>query len=93
MKLLWTPIVVAAVVTLAGCEQSSLVGPSAETSALPNTLEGPGPLSALAGNDAPRGKHVYSWNLIGTPHAYQGWLRRRPPDLRGARRQTMRTSK
>lgn len=29
-------------------------------------------MSALAGNDAPRGKHVYSWNLIGTPHAYQG---------------------
>ena len=58
MKLLWTPIVVAAVVTLAGCEQSSLVGPSAETSALPNTLEGP--LAVQTGNGAPSGGHVYS---------------------------------
>src|SRR5262245_55434527 len=28
--------------------------------------------AATSGNGAPRGKHVFSWNLIGTPHDYQG---------------------
>jgi hypothetical protein len=62
MKLLWTPIVAAAVVTLAGCEQNSVVGPSAETSVFPNTLAGP--LAVQTGNGAPSGGH-YSLNIIG----------------------------
>jgi hypothetical protein len=28
--------------------------------------------TGLSGNGAPRGKHVFNWNLVGTPHAYQG---------------------
>ena len=48
MKLLWTPIMAAAVVGLAACEQRSLVGPSAETSVLPHTLAGP--LAVQTGN-------------------------------------------
>lgn len=64
MKLLWTPIVAAAVVTLAGCEQNSVVGPSAETSALPNTLASP--LAVQTGNGAPSGGH-YTLNIIGVP--------------------------
>jgi len=63
MKLRWTPIVAAAVVVLAGCEQSSMVAPSAQ-SALPNMFEGP--LAVQTGNGAPSGGH-YTLNIIGVP--------------------------
>jgi hypothetical protein len=64
MKLLWTPILAAAVVALAACEQRPLVGPSAETSVPPHTLAGP--LAVQTGNGAPSGGH-YSLNIIGVP--------------------------
>jgi hypothetical protein len=64
MKLLWTPILAAAVVGLAACEQRSVVGPSAETGVLPHALAGP--LAVETGNGAPSGAH-FNLNIIGVP--------------------------
>ena len=37
-----------------------------------SSLTAPTPASAAVGNGSPRGKLVFSWNLIGTPKSYTG---------------------
>jgi hypothetical protein len=68
-----------AIAALTACNKSAPLSPSelgsSGASELTSNRDGTlGLLAApgLAGNGAPRGKHVYSWNLIGTPHDYQG---------------------
>src|SRR5262245_41709755 len=68
MKQYWKlPVVGLAVATLAACSQRAPLGPTNQLGS-----RSAAPVFALAGNGAPRGKHVFSWNLIGTPHSYQG---------------------
>ena len=71
MKVQWTKLSFAgvALAALVACSESAPVSPSELSSSRDSSM---GPLSALAGNGAPRGKHVFNWNLIGTPHDYQG---------------------
>lgn len=80
-----------AIAALAACDKSAPFSPSelgsSGASELTSSGDGSAGLlttTALAGNGAPRGKLVYGWNLIGTPPQLPRWLRRRPPDLRGA---------
>jgi len=66
-----------AIAALAACDKSAPMSPSelgrSELGSSPDGLAGPlTTRAALAGNGAPRGQHVYNWNLIGTPHGYQG---------------------
>lgn len=68
-----------AIAALAACNKSAPFSPSELGSSGANELgssrDGSAGLlttTALAGNGAPRGQLVYSWNLIGTPHDYQG---------------------
>jgi hypothetical protein len=71
MKLHWTKLSLMGVViaSLAACSERTPLSPSELSSSRDSSV---GPLAALAGNGAPRGKHVFNWNLIGTPHDYQG---------------------
>ena len=68
-----------AIAMLAACNKSAPFSPSelgsTRGSELGSSSDGSKGLlttMALAGNGAPRGKHVYSWNLIGVPNEYQG---------------------
>ncbi|MGH9383410.1 MAG: hypothetical protein ACRD2N_03860 [Vicinamibacterales bacterium] len=63
-KLSFIGIVIAA---LAACSQRPPLSPSALSSD-----SSAGSLSAVTGNGAPKGKLVFSWNLIGTPGDYEG---------------------
>jgi hypothetical protein len=81
MRLHWKKLSLIGVViaALAACDKSAPISPSelgsSGASELGSSRDGSaGPLTttAVAGNGAPRGKHVFSWNLIGTPHDYQG---------------------
>lgn len=58
------------IATLAACSQSSPTAPSAASATV---TEGPQAAQPSApSNGAPRGRHVFSWNLIGTPGDYEG---------------------
>ena len=81
MKLNWKKLslIGVAIAALAACNKSAPFSPSelgsSGASGLTSSRDGSAGLltpMALAGNGAPRGKLVYSWNLIGTPHDYQG---------------------
>jgi len=68
-----------ALAALAACNKGAPLSPSELGSSGANELgssrdgfAGPLTTRALAGNGAPRGQHVYNWNLIGTPHEYDG---------------------
>ena len=86
MRLHWKKLslIGVAVAALTACNKSAPLSSSALSSSPSALSSSPSELSSsrdnfvgltaptLAGNDAPRGKHVFSWNLIGTPHDYQG---------------------
>ena len=71
MKLPWKKLSCMGIViaALAACNEGAPLSPSELGASRDGSA---GPLTALAGNGAPRGKHVFNWNLIGTPHDYQG---------------------
>ena len=72
MKLNWKSFAVLfpVFVTLAACEQSSPTGPSAAGATVVEGSQAAQP--SASGNGAPRGRHVFSWNLVGTPGDYEG---------------------
>ena len=72
MKLHWKKltVVAVAVAAVAACDQRAPLSPNAQLGSSGNSSVTPS--SALTGNGAPRGRHVYSWNLIGTPGDYEG---------------------
>src|SRR5262245_2155701 len=81
MRLHWKKLSLMGVViaALAACDKSAPISPSelgssrsSELGSSGDGFAGPLTISALAGNGAPRGKHVFNWNLIGTPHDYAG---------------------
>src|SRR5262245_46103833 len=65
-RLFTRTLVIAGLVSAVACSQNS--------SSTRSSLTAPTPESAAAGggNGAPKGKLVFNWNLIGTPHGYQG---------------------
>src|SRR5262245_13714313 len=84
MRLGWKKLSLIGVViaALAACDKSAPISPSelssSRSSELGSSRDGFAGLltttaaPALAGNGAPRGQHVFNWNLIGTPHGYDG---------------------
>src|SRR5262245_4688072 len=69
MKLHWKLLVVGlAVAALGACSQRAPLSPNELLGSRTAGLA----TGATSGNGAPRGKHVFNWNLIGTPHDYQG---------------------
>ena len=58
---------IAGLVSAVACAQDSNPANSIMTAPSPVT-----DLAATSGSGAPRGRHVFNWNLIGTPRAYQG---------------------
>ena len=66
----WLAVLFPAVATLAACSQQSPTAPSAGSAILTEGSQAVQP--SATGNGAPRGRHVFSWNLIGTPGDYEG---------------------
>ena len=58
------------IAALAACNQSSPTAPSAASAIVADGSQAVQPSDS--GNGAPRGRHVFSWNLIGTPGDYEG---------------------
>src|SRR5688572_8352981 len=58
------------IAALAACNQSSPTAPSAASAIVADGSQAVQPSDT--GNGAPRGRHVFSWNLIGTPGDYEG---------------------
>ena len=58
------------IATLGACSQSSPTAPSAASAIVAEGSQAAQP--SAPGNGAPRGRHVFSWNLIGTPGDYEG---------------------
>ena len=71
MKLHWKKLscIGIAVAALAACNEGAPLSPSELGSSLDGSVR---TLTALTGNGAPKGKLVFSWNLIGTPGDYEG---------------------
>lgn len=66
-RILGSGCLIAAVVGAMACSQGSKTTSAGLTAPSTDSLA-----ATTAGNGAPKGKHVFSWNLIGTPHDYQG---------------------
>lgn len=58
------------IATLAACSQGSPTGPTSAGAAVAEGSQAVQP--SASGSGAPRGRHVFSWNLIGTPGDYEG---------------------
>jgi len=58
------------IAALAACNQSSPTAPSAASAIVADGSQAVQPSDT--GNGAPRGRHIFSWNLIGTPGDYEG---------------------
>jgi hypothetical protein len=57
-------------VSLAACAQDG--NPSNAMLTAPTSTSQLAANTGTSGNGAPLGKHVFNWNLVGTPHDYQG---------------------
>ena len=81
MRLPWKNLTLIGVVIVAftACDKSAPISPSelgssraSQLGSSPDGFAGPLTTTALTGNGAPKGRHVFSWNLIGTPGDYEG---------------------
>jgi hypothetical protein len=72
MRLNWKSLSVLfpVVASLAACDQGSPTAPTAASAVVAGGAQAAQP--SVSGNGAPRGRHVFSWNLIGTPGDYEG---------------------
>jgi len=63
-------VLIPVIATLAACDQRSPTAPSAASAIVNEGSQAVRP--SESGNGAPRGRHVFSFNLIGTPGDYEG---------------------